>query len=278
MGLKLNKKAQPSNPAANKLELYYDTTGTGTPGARAIQAVDEAGNVACIAHFNTLDYRLIKVRVLTSGTSYVPTEGTRAIYVELIGGAGQGGGATATTSGQASIGGGGGAGAYSASWLTGAAVKNPTTYQVGAGGTTGTTGTGQSGTDTTWDTSVVVAKAGTGGASLAAGTSVIAAIGAAGGAASGGTGDIKLDGAAGGTGWRLSIAANGVISGSGGDAPIGGGQAIGIVAASATGTNGTAGAQWGGGGSGGAAWATGSQVNGNGGAGANGVIRVWEFA
>ncbi len=276
MGLKLNKKAAPSNPSANKLELYYDQTGTGTPGARAIQAIDEAGNVAMLAHFNTLDYRLIKVRILTSSTSYVPTEGTRAIYVECIGGGGQGGGATATTTGNASVGTGGSSGGYSASWLTGASVKNPTTYQIGAGGTTGTTGTGQAGTNTLWDTNVIIANGGPGGLSLAVGTTVIGAIGGA--AATAGTGDLACAGATGGLALRLSIAAGGIISGMGGCAPIGGGEALPVIGTSAAGTNGNVGANYGGGGSGAAAWATGSTVNGNGGNGANGMIRVFEFA
>jgi hypothetical protein len=139
MGIIVTSEAS-ANPGANQLHIQFDSTGTGTPAETALEVVDSSGNKTRICRVGaTPDYRLIAVRFLTSSTSYTPTVGTRAIYVECIGGGGQGGGAPASSS-QNSAGGGGGGGAYAASLLSGAQVKNPTTYAIGAGGSTGVTG------------------------------------------------------------------------------------------------------------------------------------------
>lgn len=271
--LRLFKRAAPGTPAAGYGRLYYDTTGLGTPAAPCLAFKDESGNIAMLGHLATLDYRLISVRALIAGTSYVPTTGTRAIYVQAVAGGGAGGGA-ATSSTQVSVGGGGGGGAFAASWLTGAAVKNPTTYALGAGGTAGAAGaSGNNGGNTTWDTTVIVAAGGTGGAVMAAGSTLAAQVGGAGGAAASCTGDLKITGGLGDKGIRLSTTQG--WSGNGGS-PAWGGQvgADGIVAVSGgAGVNATATA-YGTGGSGGATTVTSSI----GGTGAPGMIIVWEFA
>jgi hypothetical protein len=264
--------AAPANPAAGKVLVYSDTTGLGTPAAPCMIAVDSSGNKVNLGAFSALTYRLLSIKVLTSSTSYVPTAGTRALYVECVGGGGQGGGA-ATSSSTVSLGGGGGGGAYAASWLTGAAVKNPTTYAIGAGGTGAAAGaTGTNGGDTTWDTTVIVAKGGSGGTVLAAGSTVVVQAGGAGGLASACTGDFKVGGLSGGRGYRLSgttylyagDGASGVMCGDGGWGAIN----------SAAGATGAAGLAYGTGGAGAATLATAAA----GGAGFQGVIRVWEFA
>jgi len=266
------KRAAPSTPAAGYGRLYYDTTGVGTPAAPSLQFIDDAGNIAMLAHLAVLDYRLIKVTIKTSGTSWTPSNGCRAAYVECVGAGGQGGGA-ATSSANCSVGGGGGGGAYAATWLTGAQIKNPTTYAIGAGGTGAAAGaTGNAGGDTTWDTTVIVAKGGSGGAVLAAGTTVTLQAGGAGGASGSCTGDVKIDGAIGGHGTRDSGAIG--FSGWGGAAAfigVSGANGKVVVAGGAAGNNATGL----GSGGGGAATTTTSAAGGN---GAAGLIRIWEFA
>jgi len=267
---RLTKRAAPGNPPANTLRVYYDSTGLGTPAALALQAIDESGNKLMLGHFAILDYRLIDIRVLTSATSFVPTAGTRALWVECVGGGGQGGGA-ATSSSSASVGTGGGGGGYSAKWLTGAAVKNPTTYAIGAGGSTGGAGAaGQAGGNTTWDTTVIVANGGAGGLVLAAGTSNVAIVPPA--VAAAGTGDHAVAGSLATFGYRISGTVLG-WSGMGGIGPFGGGGGNMVIATTSNGGAALAGA-YGAGGGGAATLSTAA----TGGAGAAGVIRVWEFA
>src|SRR3954469_10084970 len=140
---RLTKRADPSSSPANTVRVYYDTAGTGYLTPVSLAAIDESGNSAMLAHFAILDYRLLKVSVVTAAGAgtWTPTAGCRAAYVELVGGGAQGGGA-ATSSATLSVGGGGGGGAYAASWITG--VSATVAYVVGIGGTgaaAGATGT-----------------------------------------------------------------------------------------------------------------------------------------
>lgn len=267
---RLTKRAAPGSPAANTARVYYDTTGLGTPAAPGLQAIDENGALLNLGHFTILDYRLLNIRVLTSSTSFVPTAGCRAMYVECIGGGGQGGGA-ATSSTTASVGTGGGGGGYSAKILTGAQVKNPTTYAIGAGGSTSGSGAvGQAGGNTTWDTNVVVANGGAGGLVMAAGSTNIAIVPPA--VAAAGTGDIALAGSLAGFGYRISGTVLG-WSGFGGVGPLGSGCGNMVIATLSNGGAAPAGA-YGAGGGGAATLSTAA----TGGAGQGGVIRVWEFS
>ena len=268
--IRLVNIAAPSNPPATKAEIYFDTTGVGTPAATCLMGIDSSGNKAMLAHFAILDYRLINVRVLTSGTSFVPTNGTRALYIECIAGGGQGGGA-ATSVSQCSVGTGGGGGGYSASILTGASVKNPTTYAVGAGGSTGGAGAaGQAGGNTTWDTSVIVANGGAGGLVLAAGTTNVAIVPPA--VAAAGTGTLAIAGTLADSGYRISGTVIG-WSGRGAPGPVGGGGGNQVITTTTNGGAAPAGA-YGAGGGGAATLSTAA----TGGAGQAGVIRAWEFA
>jgi hypothetical protein len=273
MGLIVTTESAPGNAGSGTVHVYSDSVGLGTPAAPALMAVDQNGNQLMIGHLTILDYRLIGIRILTSGTSYVPTNGVRAIYVECVGGGGQGGGA-ATSSSTCSLGGGGGGGAYAAKWITGAGVKNPTTYAIGVGGSSGTAGnSGQAGGDTTWDTGpAITAKGGSGGAVLAAGTSNVMQVGAAGGAQGSCVGDLTLGGEPGGMGQRTSGTAY-LYAGNGGCGIFGGAGGIGAVN-SATGATGASAGLYGAGGAGAATLATAAA----GGAGSQGFIRVWEFS
>ncbi len=273
--IRQTKIATPSSPPANTEELYYATAGPGVGTPAALMAIDENGVTAMLAHFTVLDYRLIKVLLLISGTTYTPSNGTRALYVECMGGGGAGGGsATAAASGGA--GGGGGGGSYSTVWLTGAQVKSSFVYAIGASGAAGAAGNnpGGNGGDTTFDSaSVCTGKGGTGGGGSAAGTA-LAAVSAGGAGGVAGVGDGTLVGAPGKHGILLNATGtNGAYGGDGGNGFLGGGAALG---ARAQGTGVSATANNGGGGSGGVVINNGAAVAG--GAGGSGRIRIWEFA
>lgn len=273
--LRQTKIATPSNPPMNTEELHYNTAGPGYNTPPALMSIDESGNLLMVGHYAVLDYRFLKVSVATvSGAgTWTPANGCRLAFVECWGGGASGGGA-ATSSTQVSVGGGGGGGAYAAKTLTGAGIKS-TSYSVGAlGAAQGAGLAGQAGGDTTWDTSVIVAKGGAAGPVLAAGTTIVNQVGGAGGASGSCTGDIIVAGGAGATAMRF-----GTTQGFGGD---GGCAAI-------LGVPGGAGGCSPAGGQAGAAPAAGSYGSGGGGAGTNataaaggagiaGYIRIWEYA
>ncbi len=217
-----------------------------------------------------LGYTLTSQTVINQGTtSYTYPSGTRALFVVAIAGGGAGGGG-ATAAVSAAGGGGGGSGCYVESFLT-TLPATPVTVQVGAGGTAGTAGNnpGNNGTDTTFNTTTVVAKAGTGGGGAAAGTTPVFVLGGAAGAASGCTADIAYDGNTGGD----SYCPSGTVgsSGQGAPGPFGGAPLPKIAAGA-----GPAGAKYGSGGSGGLVLNGSSAVSG--GIGGNGVLIIWEFA
>ncbi len=206
-------------------------------------------------------------QIFTSGSAatYTKPANVTSILVEVIGGGGGGGGITATAStiGAAA---GGGAGGYTRKYI--AAASGTYTYTVGGGGAGGVgNANGTTGTASTFST--LTANGGVGGNGIAGVAASIAstAIGGAGGTATGG--DINVQGSAGGYGF---VTLTSSAAGKGG-ASILGGECAGQ---SATVANGIAGQNYGSGG-GGALGGLGT-VTQNGGAGATGVIIVWEFA
>lgn len=127
---------------------------------------------------------------IVSGTSWagVATDGNN-ITVECIGGGGGGNNFNGTVGG-----GGGGGGEYAKSVLAYVSESEITGIQIGQGGAGGiesntTPDAGDNGTETHWNTNVVIAKGG-GGASIT---------GTPGSGGTGGTGDTKYNGGNGGT-------------------------------------------------------------------------------
>lgn len=230
-----------------------------------VTAADDAGNTRTNV---TVSGTLIRApQVLASGTTYTTPAGCNSIYAELIG-AGGGGGGAAQTASKASVGGGGASGAYCAGYL---AVTPSTGYTIaiGTGGTAGASsgGTGGTGNDTTLTVggTTFTAKGGLGGVGMAASTLAVA-LGGAGQTST--SGDINGTGAAGESATLLSGTVG--VSGAGASTAWGGGGA-----ARSTEGAGNDGHVYGAGGGGGACFGTTARA---GGAGANGVIRVWEFA
>lgn len=206
-----------------------------------------------------------------SGTYTVPA-GTTMLVVELWGGGGGGAGGSATTNGYGN--GGGGGGAYAKKTIT--SPSSSYSYSVGAGGAAVLKGLpGNNGGDTTFGSTLVVAKGGSGGAYSASGG------GAGGAGGTGSTGDATYTGGSGAAGSTSYAGGGGGGAGSGGN----GGNASGTTAGTGTselggngGTgvtgnnvNGNSGNNYGGGGSGG------TGKNRGGGAGADGYIRISNY-
>lgn len=217
---------------------------------------------------------------ITSGTSWsgVATDGSD-ITVECIGGGGAG--ATAATN----IGTGGGGGAYAIKTVAYASGSSVSGITIGQGGATSSA----DGTDTIWNTNVVIAKGGKGGPTATgaggaggAAASCTPSAGAYSGGAGGGTGtNSRAGGAGGGAGGPSGIGSAGgiggaasVFSGAGGGGNGGGNTTAG--GASSTGNGGTGGTAkdgtaGGAGGTGGASPTAGTNgTNGSGGGGGGG--------
>lgn len=214
--------------------------------------------------------RLLGVSVLTSGTSFTTSSSTNSILVELLGGGGGGGGTTGGT-GYSGAGGGGGASGY-ARKLFAVSPSTSYTYAIGAAGTGGanTGGTGGTGGNSTFAVGAVTvtANGGSGGVGMTGAGTALFVLGGAGGLVST-NGDLNCVGQPGGKGERVSVTV--FASGEGAPSLFGGGG-IGLIAAA----NGNAGGVYGSGGGG--ATSSGVNTSRTGGAGAQGVIVVWEFS
>lgn len=212
--------------------------------------------------------RLVARTVYTSGSgNHTWNAATTQAVVTAYGGGGGGGGADMTGGGGSGVGGGGAAGAKAVKHFTGLTGGGTAAYAVGGGGNGGGAGNnaGTAGTDTTFST--LTAKGGSGGASVASGSTFALVAGGAGVVATGG--DVNGVGATGGHGVRFS--ALNIFSGEGASSDLGAGGAA--VSGTAAGSNATGIAS---GGGGAAALQSGSdQAGGNGSAG---VIVVEEYA
>ncbi|HXI82122.1 MAG TPA: hypothetical protein VNM34_15045 [Verrucomicrobiae bacterium] len=207
-------------------------------------------------------------QILASGTSYTTPAGCTHILVEMIG-AGGGGGGAAQAATNAAAGGGGAAGAFASAYI---AVTASTAYTIaiGAGGGGGAAGNndGSTGGNTTITVSgtTYTAAGGGGGKGCAAGVGTIVQ---GGDGSSSSNCDLNGRGAPGHEGIVISKT---IASGGAGGSPPwgGGGRATGNTEA-----QGNDGKLYGGGGAGGCCLGTTARA---GGAGANGVIRIWEFS
>jgi hypothetical protein len=196
-------------------------------------------------------------QVLTSGTSYTTPSNCTRIFAEIIGGGGSGAG----SSGSVNLGGGGGAGGYVFAYLT--VVGNTAyTYAIAAGGASVTGNVnGNAGGDTTLTVGTTFTANG-GGAGLVGSFNGRAGEGGSGS----GTGATVVKGGDGITGHASNTGA--LNAGSGGASFFGGGGNGGTGSSAASSAR--SGVAYGSGGGGAA-------ISGNSGAGAQGVIRIWEY-
>ncbi len=268
----VNKAARQAAYTANMIGQFV-VDGSG-------QDVLDDGNAAVfLANFKTAvgvltPGRLLNVRVFnTPGTTtYTPTPGTNRRVIEVLGAGGQGGGAeNDTVASTMATAAGGGAGAYGVLHIAGPATS--VTVTVGAGGTGATTGTGVSGGSSSFG-SLLTCPGGLGGQFGRSATIPTAGPtlpgGDGGGNPTGAT--VSSPGAAGMTGSYLNA---GVTSGMGASTRFGAGgnsRSTSTPVAQA----GNPGQGYGAGGSGAARVGVGPNLTG--GAGAPGVVIVWEYA
>ncbi len=224
-------------------------------------------------------FGVLRISQLTTGTAvpYVPSTGTKALWVSSTGGGGAGGSCASTGAGQIAFG-GSGAGAGTAYKYIATGLTN-LVYTVGAGGSPGTAGNnpGGNGGDSTFagdfGTTLTGTK-GSGGVGGGAGTGASGPFftdGTGGALATGG--DINTPGGGADVSWS-SITQINVMAGRGGSSQFDPGAQAQHVG-SAGGIAGFAAVGFGGGG--------GTAINGanqsarQGGAGSGGVIVVWDL-
>lgn len=235
--------------------------------ARPIVAGGTGATTAVAAFANLSIAPTRQVLTVGSGT-YTTPSGVKTIVIEAVA-AGGGGGYSKPNASQAACGGGGGAGQSVRHRVAGPAASY--SYTVGAGGAGGVAGTSTaatSGANTTFG-SIVTAVGGVNGDSTSS-TTVLggsAAGGNGGGRAGGGVGDHVFAGEAGFPG--IIFSGSICVGGAGGSSVLGGGGKSQFAPA-----GGQAGLGYGAGGSGGA---NANAANADGGAGADGIIYVWEF-
>jgi hypothetical protein len=239
---------------------------------QANNVVDD-GNLANLEAYFTaalkgaMPGRLVGVQVFTASGTYTPTAGMTTAVVEVQGGGGAGGGSVATAAAQYSMSGGGGSGAYGRGRFTAAQIGASQAITVGAGGTGVSGGTGGSGGTSSFGALLTASGGAGGGAMPATSSSVVSLQGGGAGGSSVSGALVAENGIQGANGYVLN---NNIATGGGGASKFGGGAPIGGVG------TGTAAVSKGSGGAG-----AGSNVSDTakvGGAGAAGIVIIFEYA
>jgi len=232
------------------------------------------GTIAKVDNFRNPAYTLIGTQIFTSSGTWTPTAGTRAVMVEVYGGGGGGGGADGAAGTFSSAGGGGGGGGYSLKFITVGLGSTETVTVGAAGGGGAASGGGNGGAGGTSSfgghAQATGGLAGIGDPTQSS-VAVISAPFVIGGVGS--LGDVNVQGEAGSSGLALAAAPNSQ-GGIGGKAagPSGGAGGVGVVP-----NNDAGGVGFVPGGGGGGGYTAGSVVDKAGGAGAAGIIIVWEY-
>jgi hypothetical protein len=210
-------------------------------------------------------------RQFTANATYTTPTGCKAIIVEAVGGGGAGGGSATATAANVSVSGGGSAGAYGQCYI---ASPNATYVMVvGLAGSGAAAANGNPGSNTSFGATVLLCQGGLGGIGGMVNSLAFAII--TGGAVAPiatttAQGLILKGGSSGADGIRTSLN-TAFCGGDGADCPMGTG---GLGPASVTTTNGGAALGFGAGGGGSVA---NTAASATGGAGAPGVIVVYEF-
>jgi hypothetical protein len=260
-----------SSPAVWRIRHYQRADGTplapfsGAVRADAAQALTAAQQAQARANILATG-NLVNVQTFMASGTYTRSANVSSTVVEVIGGGGGGGGVVAGTGSAYAVGAGGGGGGYALRRVAPAAT-------VGAGGTAGATtgtigGTGGTSSFGTWAS----ATGGVGGAGQNSAATSQGNFGTLGGAGGDGTaaGGITISGSP-GHGSIYAVSPVILLSGAGGAAARGGGGGKSILTTGA----GNPGVSYGGGGSGAASFSTTANA---GGAGAAGLVIVWEYA
>ncbi len=212
--------------------------------------------------------RLIQCQVFKSSGTYTPTNGTRFIIFEIVGGGGAGGGCQVGYPNNAACGGGGMSGEY-----VKARVDNPTvtTVTIGYGGTGASASVGAPGGATSFG-NTIIAKGGLGGNVLAEGTApgVVGPYGAY--TEPGFTGANIIGSGSGYSSPGVRYSGSLAMGGPGGDSILGAGAGSQAIVGEGINANGH------GGGGGGACVYGGATQRRAGGSGMAGIAIIWEYA
>lgn len=212
---------------------------------------------------------LSNIRIYTSSSTWTKPSDLSFIIVEVIGAGGGGGGAASSTASNNALGKGGGAGGYSWKKIVAASLGSSEDYVVGAAGTAGSAGNNAGGTggDSSFGTTpILTGNGGVGGTGGANGNAVAFALSAVGGAATGG--DVNIPGNI--APWAFRASGSDAITGAGANSLLGAGGAARVN----SGTGNTATGYGAGGGGAGSFNGAGTAA---GGAGTQGLVRVYEF-
>lgn len=252
---------------ANDWDGFFSSLLNGA-GISANGSVDAVGASQYFSAFQSLTTgRLISVRVFAAaGTyTYTPSAGTVRVVVECLGAGGAGAGAPATTAGNGSLGSAGGAGAYAQSFIT--SGFSGVSIVVGAGGTSVSGGFGNPGGASSFG-SILSCPGGKGGGTAGPSSGSFLAVSGNSNPPSGGNIKNNVGQAA-----DISICFSSTSSQAGR-----GGATLFGPGAQPTGANvaGVAATSPGSGGGGTAQSASGAALTG--GAGAPGIVVVWEYA
>jgi hypothetical protein len=262
-GVESASPTAPAIPAGTSpvAQVLLQTTSTAITNAMLTDERD-------FSNVSTAAGALLNVQTFTSSGTYTPSAGTTKIIVEVQGGGASGGSCAATTATTSAAASGGGAGAYGRALVTGGFSGASVT--VGAGGAASAAG-GNNGNDGGTSSFGTLVVAGGGKAGLAGFASTPPSGRGGGGVSSLPTG-ANIVAAAGGSG-NVSIAINttGVIAGGIGASSYFGGGGVGAGSGA-----GSAAVSPGAGGGGAAAAA--NSVAHSGGAGADGIVIVYEYA
>ena len=258
--------------AADKLPYF---TGVDRAALTALTSVGRA-IIGKTSTLGVLDYlglgdgsgRLIKCQVFKSSGTYVPTQGTKFIIVEIVGGGGAGGGCQVGYPNNAACGGGGMSGEY-----VKARVDNPavTTVTIGYGGIGVSASVGAPGGTTSFG-NTIIAKGGLGGNVLVEGTTpgVVGPYGAY--TEPGFTGANIIGSGSGYSSPGVRFSGSLAIGGPGGDSILGAGAGSQAIVGEGINANGH------GGGGGGACVYGGATQQRAGGSGMAGIAIIWEYA
>lgn len=215
--------------------------------------------------------RLINIQVITTTTTYVPTQGMKTCEVMLQGAGGAGGGTQATAANQQAVAGGGGSGGFAWGKFYDTDIGAGIAVTLGLGGAASAGAAGGGGGASSFG-SLMTAGGGSGGSLGLAVASTGTSVNSVGASASASGGNlINTNGIPGQYGINTP---NGVVAGGGGGSPIAGGG--GGAPAVGLGQNGLPGVASGAGG-GGAASTQGSSTR-PGGAGIRGICIVKEYS
>jgi len=239
----------------------------------AVDVLDNGTPATILANFKAgmtslTPGRLLNMQIFTASGTYTPTPGTKSIIVEVQGAGGGGGGIGGAGTSTTAIGNGGGGGGYAKSRLTsgfsaGIAV---TVGTGGAGGNLAPTNGAAGGLSSFGST--IVANGGDGGLGQNQATPPYSVTGSLGGVASGGN-IVNMRGGASSNGASLSTSS--VLPG------IGGAAVLGLPVLSPANNGAAVYPAFGYGAGGGGSYAF-NRTGFSGGAGANGVVIVWEYA